>query len=75
MKKKILHIITNDKFTSGYINFMMSKMENYEHTFIITKGNFDLDLMDDKYYEKVIVLDNMKEILTKRKKKLMNDYS
>lgn len=33
---KILHLITHDKFTAGYINFMKLCMCGYEHTFMIS---------------------------------------
>lgn len=35
MSKKIVHLITNDKFTVGYVNFMKMYMTEYEHFFLI----------------------------------------
>ena len=36
-KHKVLHIVSNDKFTVGYINFMKMKMPVQDHFFIISK--------------------------------------
>lgn len=43
---KIVHIITNDKFTNGYINFMKSFMKEYEHFYLVagwSKTNTSID--------------------------------
>lgn len=37
MGKKIVHLITNDKFTSAYINFMKIYMVEYMHIFLVSK--------------------------------------
>lgn len=34
--KKIVHLITHDKFTADYINFMKTYLKDYHHTFCIT---------------------------------------
>lgn len=36
-KHRVLHIVTNDKFTVGYVNFMKIKMPAWDHFFIISK--------------------------------------
>ena len=36
MKKKIVHLITHDKFTAGYINFMKMYMKDYNHIFMVS---------------------------------------
>lgn len=71
--KKILHIICNDKFTSDYINFMLKKMTDYSHFFIVMDGKYHLDLIDSNYYAKVKQIDSMKEILSHSCKKIMID--
>lgn len=38
-QKYILHIVKEDKFCDGYISFMKNYMQDYEHRFIIIKGN------------------------------------
>ena len=43
---KVLHIIYNDKFLSGYINYMGLNFSEYDNTFIIRPGKYDVDLMD-----------------------------
>lgn len=54
---KILHIITNDKFTIGYINFMKRYMKKYEHSFLISIYNYSgetgkrSDLIDEENVE------------------------
>lgn len=49
---KILHLITHDKFTAGYVNFMKLCMNGYEHTFMISTwcaggGHAEKQLVDD----------------------------
>ena len=57
-KKKIVHIITKDKFSVGYINFMKIQMRNYRHCFLLISSensNYnenDLIDKDDIYYYK-----------------------
>lgn len=70
-RKNILHIITNDKFTSGYINFMLKRMKDYEHKFIVLEGKYKIDLMKKEYYDKIIVIKEMQDILNKNCKKTM----
>lgn len=38
--KEIVHILSNDKFTAGYVNFMKEHMSTYKHSFIIS-GTFE----------------------------------
>ena len=45
-KDKIAHIVSRDKFTSGYINFMKLKFPQYEHSFFIRDTGFPLHLVD-----------------------------
>lgn len=45
---KIAHIISRDKFTSGYINFMKLKFPMYDHYFLVRDAGFPLDLVDEK---------------------------
>lgn len=71
--KKILHIVYNDKFISGYINFLLMKMTNYQHTFIIANKNYELDLIEEEFYSKVKQYDSMKDILSSECKKIMLD--
>ncbi|MCI8482536.1 MAG: TDP-N-acetylfucosamine:lipid II N-acetylfucosaminyltransferase [Clostridia bacterium] len=68
---KILHIICNDKFTSGYINFMLERMKDYEHKFIVLEGKYEIDLKRKEYYDKIIVIKEMQDILNKNYKKTM----
>lgn len=54
VEMKIVHFVSRDKFTSGYINFMKIKMRDYEHSFIILSKGFPLSLIDENsiYYIK-----------------------
>lgn len=56
---KIVHFISRDKFTSGYINFMKLKMADYKHSFIISSNGFPLSLIDE---EAVYYIDDFKKI-------------
>ena len=71
--KKILHIVCNDKFSSGYINYMLFNMKEYDHTFILKTGNYKLDLMDKNNEYKVKELKEFKDLMTKPYKKLLFD--
>lgn len=68
-KKTIVHVVTRDKFTSGYINFMKQMVQEYQHCFVLRNVGFDLKLVDDEY---VYCLENDSD-LRKRKdvKKLL----
>ncbi|MBR0478128.1 MAG: TDP-N-acetylfucosamine:lipid II N-acetylfucosaminyltransferase [Solobacterium sp.] len=44
--KTILHIIYRDKFTSGYIDFMNMRMNQYQHQFLVLKEGFPLETED-----------------------------
>lgn len=48
----ILHIVTFDKFTCGYINFMKTNMCNFEHYFIVSSKAKSLRFINSKniYY-------------------------
>jgi len=70
---KILHIIYNDKFLSGYINYMNYNFKQYDHTFIIRPGKYDVDLMDNFKKDNIIYLRNDKELLSKFVMKLLNE--
>ncbi len=41
--KKIVHLITHEKFTADYINFMKIYMKDYEHIFILTAYSHSRD--------------------------------
>lgn len=57
----ILHYITRDKFTSGYINFMSQYMKQQNHFFITTKSStYSLQLVNA---DNVIFIDNNVEML------------
>jgi len=50
MNKTILHIITMDKFTVGYINFMKMQIKNYHHIFVVTTMSYNgkkINCVDD----------------------------
>lgn len=55
--KKIVHLVHNDKFSSGYINFMLLNMKDYEHRFFLEKGEYKLDLMDSSFEPFVQIID------------------
>lgn len=49
--KEIVHIVTNGRFTAGYVNFMKQYMPPYKHIFIISgifDGNQFID--DENFY-------------------------
>lgn len=54
MTKKIVHILSNDKFTTGYVNFMKEHMSQYRHIFIISGKAWENEFIDgeDIYYVK-----------------------
>lgn len=62
--KKIIHLIHNDKFSSGYINFMISNMKDYEHKFFLEKGKYEVDLIDNNFLSSIQIID-FKEIFKK----------
>lgn len=66
--RRIVHLIHNDKFSSGYINFMMSKMKNYEHKFFLERGRYELDLIDSNFSSNVKNI-YFSEIVKKKMKK------
>lgn len=56
MTKKILHLITHDIFTAGYINFMKIYMKEYDHTFIVSALSCS---KDESIEQKLINEDNV----------------
>lgn len=61
----IVHIISKEKFTEGYIDFMNGEMQDYKHFFIITEGQYDVKLDDKKN-----CIDLKKNILLIKNKKI-----
>ncbi len=53
--KTLLHIITSDKFTIGYIKYMLRTFKDIQHTFLFIKTRYVENLSDDisKYSKKV----------------------
>lgn len=43
MAKNIVHLLTHDKFTAGYINFMNLYMKEYKHTFLVSSSSSSQD--------------------------------
>ena len=43
----ILHLVTRDKFTSAYINFMLQYLKAYDHFFVTGIGDFELNVIDE----------------------------
>lgn len=65
MKRKIvLHLITRDKFTTGYINFMKTHFTNINHYFVMLNEGFVLELID---YENTIYIDKYMDIVKNEK--------
>ncbi len=54
MIKEIVHILSNDKFTTGYVNFMKEHMSQYKHIFIISGKSWENQFIDNEnvYYVK-----------------------
>ena len=54
MKKKVLHFIHRDKFTAGYINWMIKSFPNIKHYFVTREDEQKLDLYEgcEVYYFK-----------------------
>ena len=71
--KRIVHIILSDKFTSGYINYILKEFNNYEHTIIYVKGKYELDLLDEEYKKNIIEIEDKKDILNKEILKVMKE--
>ena len=66
MDKLILHYINRDKFTSGYINFMKVRMNQYYHVFLTRfdeHGSPKLDLVDN---DNVFEINNWRELIFDR---------
>ena len=63
-RKKIIHIINRDRFSTGYIEFMRVHFERYEHVFILLNVGAALELenFDDIHY-----VENYKELRFDRK--------
>lgn len=47
MRKKIVHLITNDKFTVAYINFMKIYMKEYSHIFLVSRWSCSKEDLND----------------------------
>lgn len=62
-KDKILHIISNDKFTIRYINFMKMYMKEYKHLFVIVKGNFEPKVSKSD----IVIIDTYKQLILNSK--------
>lgn len=45
-KPLIVHIISGDKFASGYVNFMKMKMTEWEHSFFVRDIGFELKFIN-----------------------------
>lgn len=73
-QKTILHIVTRDKFTAGYINFMKKYMTDWTHIFFTYSFNgtaSDLNLIND---ENVIIFNTRKEgILSPSIRRMMSN--
>ena len=63
-KQQILHIMCNDKFSSGYINFMKISMTEWKHEFVLLGTEFELKLIN---YDNIYSIKNHKELLTDKK--------
>lgn len=68
----VLHIIYNDKFLSGYINYMNYNFGQYNHTFIIRPGKYDVSLMEGYDKKNIIYIKDDKELLSKSTFELLN---
>ncbi|MBR2712098.1 MAG: TDP-N-acetylfucosamine:lipid II N-acetylfucosaminyltransferase [Bacilli bacterium] len=76
MAKNILHIINDEKFTIGFINYMNDNLNNYNHYFIVvidSKNKSDIDKY--KMYnsiKNVTIIFSKKNIYSKVTKKLFD---
>lgn len=61
--RTIVHITTDEKFTSGYVNFMKKYMNQYNHIFIIESKRY-LQFSDNS---NVYILDNFRNIYKNKK--------
>ena len=67
----IVHFISRDKFTTGYINFMKLRMTGWEHHFFITaKGTHEVEPVDDR---NIYYYDSMKDVMSGRNLQLLRD--
>lgn len=71
--KKVVYIVSNDKHTSLFINAMMSTIDEYQHIFIVPKGEYKIDLINSSYYSNVLEIDNISELFNNKYKEIMND--
>ncbi|WP_027397422.1 TDP-N-acetylfucosamine:lipid II N-acetylfucosaminyltransferase [Anaerovibrio lipolyticus] len=55
----VLHILTNDKFTNGYIDFMQKDLQGYNHIFFVYRNSFRKSAKKKQVYEII----NMREFL------------
>lgn len=63
MAKKIIHIIPNQKFTRGYLNFMQQKYSCYDHFFYIISSSGHVFFHPDSSNEKMVECLNSAESL------------
>lgn len=68
--KKIVHIIHNDKFIAGYVNFMKMEMPAWEHYFIIPKVadrnkfiNCNNIFFVNKHYSSILTNAKIKQVI------------
>ena len=70
MKKIVVHIIPDDKFTIGYIKYMMLNIKKCRHLFIV-RGSAYIKNIDNYNVNNIIIVNNNITLL-KEKKKLIN---
>ena len=66
MKKRVLHIVASDKFTIGYIKYMLLNIKKCNHIFIVKKSEYIKNL-DDEIKKYVILVNDNKEIFRDKK--------
>ena len=68
-KPLIVHIISGDKFASGYVNFMKMKMTEWEHSFFVRDIGFELKFINR---EQIIFYRKDKELCSHDNQALLN---
>lgn len=79
-KPIVLHIISSDKFTTGYINFMTKEVPSYNHFFVVL-GMFDETGLINKnnvyiirdYFE-ILLKGCIRTLVNSSKKLLFQEY-
>lgn len=71
MNKKIIYIVANDKHTSLFINAMMTSIKDYNHIFIVPKGEFEMDLINKDFYNNVIEIENINSLFNSKYKAIL----